>query len=332
MDLAHIAFAVLAFAVLMYVALDGYDLGVGILFPFVKGEQERTLMLATIEPIWDANETWIVLNGGLLYGAFPLAYGILFNAWYIPVMIMLFGIIFRGISIEFHGRAAHKGRWSAAFTVASYVITFIQGSLVGSFIEGIAVHGDVFAGSVFDWMTPFSAFCGVALMGGYALLGATWTIFKVTGDLQVWCTKVAFRLIFLVSLLITAVTIWTGFVSAYIRRRWIDEGILTWLSPDIAIAVILTLLLMRALRRGRETLPYVYSVLLFACSYIAMVASIWPYIIPWHYTHDAVAAAPYSISFLLIGSAISLPLILIYTSYTHWIFRHKVDPDHPSGY
>lgn len=317
--------AIVGFAVFMYVLMDGFDLGIGILYPFAPSEEARDVMMNSVAPVWDFNETWLILGGAGLFAAFPIAYAIVLPAMYLPLLLMLIALIFRGVAFEFRFKArSSRHLWNKAFFLGSLLATFAQGVVLGSFIQGIEVEGRNFAGTMLDWLTPFSLFCGVALIAGYALLGSTWLIWRTIGILQDWCFRVARRLLIVVLVLVAAVSLWTPFLDASIAGRWFSVPNILLLSPVPLMVGFLAFGLWRALDEGREVLPFAFAMGLFALSYLGLAISLWPVLIPPGITVWQAAAPPETQVFLLIGMAFLIPTILIYTAYSYWVFRGKV--------
>ncbi len=330
-DLAVIWSGILAFAIYAYVVLDGFDLGIGVLAPFAASEEEEETMIAAIAPVWDGNETWLVLGGGGLMAAFPLAYSVLLPALYAPIIAMLLALIFRGVAFEFrHRHERHRRLWTRGFVFGSYLATFAQGVALGAFIQGIAVDGRAYAGGWFDWLTPFSVFTGLALLFGYALLGACFLIMKTGGVLQERMFTVALPLGIAVLIAIAAVSLWTPFVDAEIAARWFSWPNLAILSPVPLAVLLLALGLFRSLAAGRRVAPFIMVILLFLISYLGVAISVYPYVVPRAISVWDAAAPDASLSFLLTGTAILVPIILAYTGYSYWVFRGKVDAT--SGY
>ncbi|QCO16638.1 cytochrome d ubiquinol oxidase subunit II (plasmid) [Azospirillum brasilense] len=317
--------AIVGFAVFMYVLMDGFDLGIGILYPFAPSEEARDVMMNSVAPVWDFNETWLILGGAGLFAAFPIAYAVVLPAMYLPLLLMLIALIFRGVAFEFRFKArSSRHLWNKAFFLGSLLATFAQGVVLGSFIQGIEVEGRNFAGTMLDWLTPFSLFCGVALIAGYALLGSTWLIWRTIGILQDWCFRVARRLLIVVLVLVAAVSLWTPFLDASIAGRWFSVPNILLLSPVPLMVGFLAFGLWRALDEGREVLPFAFAMGLFALSYLGLAISLWPVLIPPGITIWQAAAPPETQVFLLIGMAFLIPTILIYTAYSYWVFRGKV--------
>ena len=317
--------AIVGFAVFMYVLMDGFDLGIGILYPFAPSEEARDVMMNSVAPIWDFNETWLILGGAGLFAAFPIAYAVVLPAMYLPILLMLIALVFRGVAFEFRFKArSSRHLWNKAFFLGSLLATFAQGVVLGSFIQGIEVEGRNFAGGMLDWLTPFSLFCGVALIAGYALLGATWLIWRTIGVLQDWCFRVARRLLLAVLVMVAVVSLWTPILEPSIAARWFALPNILLLSPVPLMVGFLAFGLWRALDEGREALPFTFAMGLFALSYLGLAISLWPVLIPPGITVWQAAAPPETQVFLLIGMAFLIPTILVYTAYSYWVFRGKV--------
>lgn len=327
MDLALLSYLILALGVIMYVILDGFDLGVGILFPFARHHADRDLLINSIAPLWDGNETWLVLGGTLLFAAFPAAYSILLPAWYIPLIVFLFALVFRGVAFEFRPRARRKWVWGSAFAAGSGVAAFAQGVILGSFVQGIAVEGRSFAGGPFDWLTPFTLLTGAALVTGYALLGATWLITKTEGAVQAWCYRIARRLMFALLFFIAAVSVWTPLADPAIAARWFGWPNIAYLSPVPAVTAVIAYALWRSLQTRRERAPFLLSVGLFLLSFFGLAVSLWPYIVPRALTIWDAASPPATQAFVLVGVLIMLPIVLGYTVHTYRIFRGKASAE-----
>jgi cytochrome d ubiquinol oxidase subunit II len=321
-----LAFAgVIVLAIVMYVLMDGFDLGIGILFPAAADEDQRDMMMNTVAPVWDGNETWLVLGGSVLFGAFPLAYAILLPALYLPITVMLIALIFRGVAFEFRHRSV-EGRvfWGRAFQVGSTVATFAQGVVLGAFIQGFPVEDRAFAGGPFHWLTPFSLTTGVALVAGYALLGATWLAMKTEGSLRERAFGWAERALVLVLVFVAIVSIWTPLLDPEIAQRWFSWPNLLYLSPVPLLTGLVTVTLFLCLRRNYDTLPFLLAMTLFLLSFLGLAISLWPAVVPPSITLADAAAAESSQVFLFTGVAVLLPLVLTYTVYVYWVFRGKV--------
>jgi len=328
-DLPLIWGGLIATAVLLYVLLDGFDLGVGILFPFAPGDQCRNRMMNSIAPFWDGNETWLVLGGGGLFAAFPLAYSIVMPALYVPVILMLICLIFRGVAFEFRFKAdTSRTIWDFAFHFGSLGAAFLQGMILGGLVQGITVEGRAFAGGAFDWLTGFSVMTGIAVTFGYMLLGATWIYMKSEEDLQNWARKTAKYVFLYVLIFMSLVSLWVPFLGVKIEERWFSGNNFYYLLPVPIITGLLFLTLWRSLSSksaGKDYVPYLLSAGIFLMGYIGLAISLWPTIIPYDVTLWQAAAAPESLSLLLVGVSVMLPVILGYTAWCYWIFRGKTD-------
>ncbi len=328
LDLVPIWTLILGLGIFFYVLLDGFDLGVGILFGLAPDTASRNLMMNSIAPIWDGNETWLVLGSVGLLAAFPLAFAIIVPAVYFPIAIMLIALVFRGVAFEFRFRdSEHKGFWDHGFAYGSTVATLAQGIVLGAFIQGFKVDGRHFTGSSFDCFTPFSLLTGIALLFGYALLGSGWLVMKTEGELQAWARRLG-RIAFLgVLVAIGIVSLWTPAVDPGIAHRWFSWPNIAYLSPVPIITALIALLEWRSLSRQSEAGPFIGAVALFLLSYIGIAISLWPMIVPHHYTLWQAAAAPSTQAFLLVGTLVLLPVILLYTGWSYWVFRGKVRGD-----
>jgi cytochrome d ubiquinol oxidase subunit II len=320
---------ILGLAVFFYVLLDGFDLGVGILYNFADSSKARNLLMNSIAPIWDGNETWLVLGGIGLLAAFPLAFAIILPAVYFPILVMLLALIFRGVAFEFRFRdAEHRTFWDHAFGYGSTLATFAQGVVLGAFIQGFQVEGRHFTGGSFDCFTPFSLFTGVALVFGYGLLGAGWLILKMEGALQVLARKQA-RLCFLGTLVaVGIVSLWTPVLDHDIAARWFSWPNMAFLAPVPVVTALFAWLEWRAIGDAKAELsPFLYAVCLFTLSYLGIAISLWPMIVPHHYSLWQAASSPDTQIFLGAGTLFLLPVILIYTAWSYWVFRGKARGD-----
>jgi cytochrome bd ubiquinol oxidase subunit II len=330
-DLVPIWTIILGVAVFMYVLLDGFDLGVGILFPFMRDEDARTLMMGTVAPVWDGNETWLVLGSVGLLAAFPTAFSIIIPALYFPILLMLLGLIFRGVAFEFRLKVTeHRQRWSAAFCVGSTVATFFQGVVLGMYVQGFAVSGQAYAGTSRDWIAPFPLATGVGLLFGYALLGATWLVMKTEGELQTWARLQALRALYGVLAFIAMVSVWTPLLHRQIVERWFTLPNIAWLAPVPIVTIAIAYATWRALRRGGDYVPFIGAMGLFAMCYLGLGISLFPYIVPYVLTLWDASAVPSSQMFLLIGTLFLLPIVFMYTGWSYYVFRGKVRSD--AGY
>ena len=338
LDLPLIWAGIIAVAVLLYVLLDGFDLGVGILFPFARNRADRDVMIDTIAPVWDGNETWLVLGGGGLFAAFPKAYAALLPALYLPIILMLLALVLRGVAFEFRARGRARGRpfWTAMFAGGSLVATFAQGLVLGGFIQGIVLRDGVFAGGPFDWLTPYSLLVAFGLVCGYALLGATWLVWRTEtelhGDARRWARITATG----VAALLAAVSLATLFVHGRIAERWGFGGGVFDLARFVPLAPIPLLGLAGltvvglGLRRRSHVWPFVGALLVFVSGYAGLAAGFTPQIVPYAMTFRQAANADNALGLMLAGVAVILPMILGYTAWVYWLFRGKVAPD--AGY
>lgn len=324
-DLPLIWSLLIATAILVYVILDGFDLGIGILFPFLDNDEDRGTAMNSVAPVWDGNETWLILGGGGLFATFPLAYAILMPALYVPILAMLFGLIFRGVAFEFRWRdPGHLRFWDIAFTSGSFVAAFCQGIALGAFVQGVDVDGRAYAGAWWDWLTPFSLLTGVAVVVGYALLGATWLVMKTDGRLGEKAVRYA-RISAIGTVLFISII---SLATLSLDPRFID----IWFSTPAVYYTVLVpfgvmlvaLYLWRSLRAKMDHKPFLAAIGLFALSYVGLGISLFPYIVPLEVTIWDAAAPDGSLSFLLVGTAVLLPLILGYTGYAYYVFRGKV--------
>ena len=325
-DLPFIWAGIIAFAVLAYVIVDGFDLGVGILFPLLKTTHDRDVAMNSVAPVWDGNETWLVLGGGGLYAAFPLAYAVVLPALYAPLIAMLLGLVFRGVAFEFRWRT-ERGRalWDWAFAGGSMLAALCQGIALGALVQGIKVSGRAYGGGWYDWLTPFSLMTGLALVTGYALLGATWLVMKTTGDLQQQARRFALASGAGTVALIGIVSLWTPFLNPVFMSRWFAFPAIFYTLPVPLAVAGMTVLLFRGLRAGRDAQPFIAALGLFVLSYIGLGISLYPEIVPPSITIWQAAAPVKSLEFLLIGTLILVPIIVVYMAHAYWVFRGKVD-------
>ena len=321
--------AILAIGVFLYVLLDGFDLGVGILYGFAPDTPSRNLIMNSVAPVWDGNETWLILGGVALLAAFPLAFAIIIPAVYFPVAIMLLALVFRGVAFEFRFRdAARRTFWDHGFAAGSTAATFAQGIVLGAFIQGFQVDGRHFAGGSTDCFTPFSLLTGVALVFGYALLGSGWLIIKTEGALQDRARRQGRWCLVGVLACIAAVSLWTPLVQPQIAARWFAWPNTALLLPIPIATAALAWAAWRALHRDTATYtPFLAAVGLFLMSYLGIAVSLWPMIVPYRYTLWEAASSPKTQAFMLVGTLVLLPVILLYTSWSYWVFRGKVRAD-----
>jgi cytochrome bd ubiquinol oxidase subunit II len=322
-DLPTVWAFIIAFAIFAYVVMDGFDLGIGILFPAFKG-RERDMAMNSIAPVWDGNETWLVLGGGGLMAAFPVAYGVILSALYAPIVAMLLALIFRGVAFEFRWRDPnHRKYWDIAFTLGSTVATLAQGITLGALLQGIAVDGRGYGGGWWDWLSPFSVAVGVALVCGYALLGATWLIMKSEGSLLDRCYPLALRFAIATIVAIGIVSAWTPFLAYEYYLRWFAWPQVLFTAQVPLLVVIASVAFFFALRHRRSYWPFLIALALFALGLSGLGVSLYPYVVPRSITIWDAAAPERSLVFMLVGAAVMVPIILAYTGYAYWVFRGK---------
>jgi cytochrome d ubiquinol oxidase subunit II len=333
LDLPLVWAGLIAFAVLAYVVMDGFDLGTGILFAFEHEARDRDLMVNTIAPVWDGNETWLVLGGGGLFAVFPLAYATILPALYPAIMAMLLALVFRGVAFEFRFRAVSRGgraAWDFAFAGGSAVAAVCQGLTLGGVLQGIHVENRAYAGGWWDWLTPFTVVCGVAVAVGYALLGATWLIWRTGGELQQRCRGHAGRLGAATLGWMFVVSMWTPRLNVQFYDRWFGWPGIAMTSPVPLLVLILALLFWRGLARKHHLTPFLCALGWFVLGFAGLGISVYPHIVPPGITIWQAAAPPASQAFLLVGAVVLVPIILAYTGYAYWVFRGKVV--HGEGY
>lgn len=327
-DLVLVWAAILAFSVFMYVLMDGFDLGVGILFPFAPGDRARDLLMNSIAPVWDGNETWLIMVGAGLLAAFPLAFAVILPALYFPFLIMLMALIFRGVAFEYrHRSGTYRRFWNKAFFFGSVLATFAQGVILGAFILGFKVVDRHYVGDSFAWFRPFSLVTGIGLVFGYGLLGSTWLILKTEGALQEWARDRAQMFMFGVLAFITMVSVYTPTIEPAIADRWFSWPNIAFLAPVPLITGGLAFWLYRALKLRRELSPFLAAMGLFVMCYLGLAISLWPHIVPHQISFWEAASGRSSQAFLLVGTVMLLPITLGYTAWTYWVFRGKVRAD-----
>ena len=328
LDLVPVWTVILGVGVFMYVLLDGFDLGIGILAPMAPDDDARTLMMNTIAPVWDGNETWLILGGMGLLAAFPLAFAVIIPAVYFPLLLMLLGLIFRGVAFEFRlKKTTHRRWWDLSFFGGSAVATYFQGVVLGMYVEGFAVTGRVFSGTSFDWFRPFPLATGVGLLFGYALLGATWLVMKTEGSLQQWARKHAKVALYGVLAFIAMVSIWTPLIHPQIAERWFSVPNLYYFALVPIVTAAIAWGTWRALRRDADYVPFIGAMGLFVMCYLGLGISLFPYIVPYAFTLWDAAAVPSAQMFLLIGTLFLLPIIFTYLGWSYYVFRGKVTAD-----
>jgi cytochrome bd ubiquinol oxidase subunit II len=331
LDFVPIWTLILGLAVFFYVLLDGFDLGVGILYGFAPDTASRNTIMNSIAPIWDGNETWLVLGGLGLLAAFPVAFAVIIPAVYFPILVMLLALVFRGVAFEFRFRdAEHKTFWDRAFNYGSAIATFAQGVVLGSFIQGYEVTGRVFSGGSFAFLTPFSLMTGVALLFGYGLLGAGWLILKTEGRIQADARRHGRICLLGVLAAIAVVSIWTPLASHAVAARWFSWPNILILAPVPIATAAAALVTWRALGSGAEVGPFAGAIVLFILSFAGIAISLYPMIVPYHFTLWEAASSDRTQAFLLVGTLVLLPVILMYSGWSYWVFRGKVRAD--TGY
>jgi len=324
-DLPLLWMFIIVFGLMMYVIMDGFDLGIGILFAFVPDRADRDIMVNTVAPVWDGNETWLVLGGAALLAAFPLAYSVILSALYLPIILMLVGLIWRGVAFEFRFKAdeAHRPFWDKAFAWGSYIATFCQGVALGTFINGFAVRDGAYAGGPIDWLTPFGLFTGLGLLGAYALLGSTWLVMKTEGRLQSRMKELARPVAIAVLFAIAIVSLWTPFSHPEVAARWFALPNVVLFSPVPVLVLLATWALLRTLKRDSHAAPFVLALFLLFLGYTGLIISVWPHIIPPTISIWDAASPPESMGFTLVGALFTIPFILAYTAWSYYVFRGK---------
>lgn len=325
-DLTLLWAIIILFGILMYVVMDGFDLGIGILYPFFPDDGDRDVMMNTVAPVWDGNETWLVLGGAGLLAAFPLAYGVVLSAFMLPLIFMLLGLIFRGVAFEFRFKATARRKhfWDKAFIGGSLVATFFQGVTLGAYLEGIEVVGRQFAGGPFDWFRPFPIFTGLGLIIAYAMLGCTWLVMKTDSELQKRMVSLARPLALALLGVIVVVSIWTPIAHEDIRQRWFSTPNLYWFAPVPILVLACTWFLLRALNGRPQAGPFILTLCLVFLGYSGLGISLWPNIIPPDIDLWEAAGPPQSQGFALVGALFIIPVILMYTAWSYYVFRGKV--------
>jgi cytochrome d ubiquinol oxidase subunit II len=311
-------------AVALYVILDGFDLGIGILFPFARNESERDQMMRSVAPFWDGNETWLVLGGGGLWVAFPKAYAVIMPAFYLPMIVMLLALVFRGVAFEFRTVSLSKKKWDIAFITGSTLAAFAQGVILGGLIEGVAVRDGGYAGGAFDWATPFGLMCGLALIAGYGLLGATWLAMKTEGPVADRARVQSKRCLIAVLAFMAVVSVWSPLAEPRIAARWFSLPNFYFLWPVPVVTALVAYAAWFWIGERREVPPFLAAVVLFLLGYLGLVISNFPYLVPPTLTVWETAAAPASQIFMLMGTLVLLPIILGYIAFIYWLFRGKV--------
>lgn len=326
LDLPLVWGGLIATVIFIYIMLDGFDLGSGILFPLAPSDNCRNQIMNSIAPFWDGNETWLVMGGGGLFVAFPLAYAILLPALYLPIILMLLGLVFRGVAFEFRSKASDKQRpiWDFAFFGGSLLATFMQGVILGNLVQGVEADGRNFAGGSLDWVNGFAILTGLALIFGYALLGATWLVMKTEGEIQRWARQIARVALSVVALAMAIITIVMVVMDARIAELWLTLPNVFYLTPIPLLTAGILIVIWRDMKdENREVRPFLLSLGVFFLAYIGLIITLYPWIVPFEFTLWQAAAAPTSQSFMLIGTVFLLPIILTYTGYSYYVFRGK---------
>ena len=327
-DLPFIWAGIIAFAVIAYVVMDGFDLGIGILFPFFPEKHDKDVMMNSVAPVWDGNETWLVLGGGGLLAVFPLAYSIVLPALYMPIIIMLLALIFRGVAFEYRWRTRRaEFLWNHAFAWGSTVAAFSQGVALGALVQGIKVENRAYAGGWWDWLSPFSLATGVALVIGYTLLGSTWLAMKTDGELNRRARTIARFAAFATVGAMGVFSLWTPFTEPLYVERWFNgpTAIFSFIVPLLVLGCLYVIL--TGLQKGHDKRPFLGSLGLFFLGYAGIGISFYPYIVPPSVTIADAAAPEKSLAFLLVGAVVLVPMILAYTAYSYWVFRGKISAE-----
>ena len=325
-DLPLLWAVIILFAIMMYVVMDGFDLGIGMLFPWFPSKEDRDVMMNTVAPVWDGNETWLVLGGAGLLAAFPLAYSVVLSALYLPLTMMLVGLIFRGVAFEFRFKTEGMQRrlWDWSFALGSFSAAFFQGVTLGAFIDGVAVVDGQFAGGPFDWLRAFPLFCGLGLVVAFMLLGSTWLVMKTGGALQAEMRRRTRTWAWALLAVIVAISLWTPAAHPEIAARWFSMPNLLWFAPVPFLVAACMFLLLRSLRNGGEIAPFLLTLSLVFLGYSGLGISLWPNVIPPDTTIWEAAGPPQSLGFALVGALLIIPVILMYTAFSYWVFRGKV--------
>ena len=327
-DLPTVWAGIIAFAVLAYVVLDGFDLGVGILFPFFPERHDRDVMTNSIAPVWDGNETWLVLGGGGLMAVFPVVYATVLPALYMPIILMLLGLVFRGVAFEFRHRTIRGSIWwDVGFWLGSTIAAFCQGIALGALVQGITIVDRAYAGDWWEWLTPFSLVTGCAVTVGYALLGATWLNLKTSGDLQATARRLAMITGAGTVMLIGVVSLWSPFIDEIYFERWFRWPTAFFSAFVPMLLAVCVFALWQGLTTDKHLQPFLAALGLFVLSFVGLGISFYPYMVPGALTIAESAAPESSMIFLLVGASVLIPVILAYSGYAYWVFRGKIDPE-----
>jgi cytochrome d ubiquinol oxidase subunit II len=324
-DLPVVWAAIIALGVFIYVMLDGFDLGIGLLFPFFDAKGERQVMLNTVAPVWDGNETFLVLGGAGLYGAFPIVYSTLLPANYLPLILMVVGLIFRGAAFELRAKANRTQQmWDLAFIGGSALAAFCQGIVLGSLLQGIRIANGQFVGGPFDWLSPFSLLCGIGVLVTYATLGCGWLILKTDGELQRRMRVLMRPLAGVLLGVMAVVSLWTVAGLPAVAHRWFGSGDLVWFLPVPFLVLACVWGIFWAVRNRHEAIPFLLTLALVFLGYSGLIISIWPNIVPPSLTIKDASSSHSSQLFTLVGTVIVLPIILVYNAMQYRVFRGKV--------
>jgi cytochrome d ubiquinol oxidase subunit II len=322
--LGNIWYLLTGLMLVLYVVLDGFDLGVGILTLLERDEERRGLMMGSLGSVWDANETWLVVLGGALFGAFPAAYAVVLHGLYIPIMAMLFGLILRGVAFEFREHARSRRLWNQAFGGGSLLAASAQGVALGALINGLPVNEGAFIGGPWAWLTPFSALVAAGVVCGYVLLGATYLIVKTQDELQALSRRRALVSAWIMLGAAAAVTLWTPLLHGYVARRWFSLPDFVLFAPLPLLALVAFRMLLRAIRRGYESAPFGWSLVIFVSSFVGLAASLYPYLVPTTISVSTAASSSRTLVFMLVGIGMLIPVMLVYNGYQYLVFRGKV--------
>ena len=326
--LPYIWAVVILFAIMMYVVMDGFDLGIGILYPFFQDKEDRDLLMNSVAPVWDGNETWLVLGGGGLMAVFPVVYATVLPALYMPIIVMLLALIFRGVAFEFRWRTQRASHyWDYGFWIGSTLAGFMQGIALGALVEGIEIADRQYVGCWWDWLSPFSILTGVAVVIGYALLGACWLNLKTLGDIQQRARRIAMVTGVLMLGLIGAVSLWSPFINQVYFERWFSWPTAFFSAFVPLLLAVCAIALWHGLTTDKHLQPFLAALGLFVLSFVGLGISFYPYIVPGSLTIEEAAAPDSSLMFLLVGAAVMIPTILAYTAYAYWDFRGKMDTE-----
>jgi cytochrome d ubiquinol oxidase subunit II len=319
---------IILFGLMMYIIMDGFDLGIGLLYPFFKSEQERDVMMNSVAPVWDGNETWLILGGAGLMAAFPLAYSIILSALYLPLIMMLIGLVLRGVAFEFRFKSRDHERhlWDKAFFVGSFIASFFQGVALGLYLQGLQAPSADSGSTLLDWISPFSIFTGIGVVFTYSLLGSTWLIMKTEGQLQLQAYQVTKKLAGLLLVCILIVTLWTPLMDPNIGRLWLSYPNILMFMPVPILVMVLAKFLIGSLNQGRQRMPFLCTLGLVILGFLGLSISIWPNVIPFWLTIQEASSPPQSQGFALVGALLIIPVILVYTAWSYYVFRGKVRP------